>query len=187
VPCAPADEHEGTDLEESIMTDTQIDIEDLIAAVAAKRGPSLPDAELDALVARHAEARVQRRCDIEDRLAAKRPIPSGLAEAILRGRQQPATTVRSMSDVARRAYNREKAALSRARRKSLAEAGTTPISPSTVRDGLADAAISIIRGGGPAADAVLAELARAFPHAPGVPLTTRSDVAAGRLREKLPR
>ncbi|MGQ2909184.1 MAG: hypothetical protein ACT6QU_14665 [Aliihoeflea sp.] len=169
------------------MTTTQIDLEDLIAAVAAKRAPSLPAAELDALVASHAEARLQRRRDIEDRLAAKRPIPSGLAEALLRGRQQPATTVRSMSDVARRAYNREKAALSRARRKSMSEAGTTPVSPSTVREGLADAAISLIRAGGPAAQAVLAELARAFPHAPGVPLTTRSDIAAGRLREKLPK
>lgn len=169
------------------MTDTQIDLEDLIAAVAARRGPSLPADELDALVARHAEARLQRRRDIEDRLAARQPIPAGLAEALLRGREQPATTVRSMSDVARRAYNREKAALSRARRKSLSEAGTTPVCPSTVLDGLADAAISIIRSGGPAADAILAELAKSFPHAPGVPLTTRSDIAAGRLREKLPR
>ena len=107
------------------MTNTQIDIEDLIAAVAAKRGPSLPEAELDALVARHAEARVQRRRDIEDRLANRRPIPSGLAEALLRGREQATTTVRSMSDVARRAYNREKAALSRARRKPCGRPGRT--------------------------------------------------------------
>lgn len=90
------------------MTNPQIDIEDLIAAVAAKRGPSLPEAELDGLVARHAEARVQRRRDIADRPANRRPIPSGLAEALSRGREQPMTKVRSMSDVARRAYNREK-------------------------------------------------------------------------------
>jgi hypothetical protein len=165
----------------------QIDLEELISAVAAKRGPGLPEADLNALVAQHAENRIQRRRDIDERIAARPPIRSGLAEAILRSRSNPVTPVREMSDVARRAYNRTKQAESRAKRKAAVEAGKTPITPSTVRDGLADAAISIIRAGGPAADAVLAELAKAFNNAPGVPLSVRSDVVSGRLVEKLPR
>lgn len=85
----------------------------------------------------------------------------------------------SMTGEEQLAYRAAKNRTTRAKARAAAEKGLPLANAANLRSALAEAAMLVLRDGGPAAEMVKARLAEAFPAAPGVVPTLEHKVNAG--------
>ena len=130
----------------------------------------------------------ERRAKLEQDRAARPPIPDTLVEVLVRNRSKQADRPKRLADMSadeRRAYDRQRRRQSRQRIAAKQDAGEFGSDGETVRTLLADAAIAMLRDGGPARDALIARLGEAYDGRAGHLMRIEQRVRAGKLSEKL--